>query len=69
MTKEKKWDGHIFVVGMPRSGTKLLRGLLNGHSKIGIPLMKQNSYRIYSVVGPDLETCLSVSALRLSIKG
>jgi len=27
----------LFIVGLPRSGTKLLRGLLNEHSKIGIP--------------------------------
>jgi hypothetical protein len=27
----------VFVVGMPRSGTKLLRELLNGHSGISIP--------------------------------
>ncbi len=27
----------LFIVGMPRSGTKLLRDLLNQHSKIGIP--------------------------------
>ncbi|MEM9451348.1 MAG: sulfotransferase, partial [Cyanobacteria bacterium P01_E01_bin.6] len=27
----------LFLVGMPRSGTKLLRGLLTSHSKIGIP--------------------------------
>jgi hypothetical protein len=30
--------GPVFLVGMPRSGTKLLRGLLNEHSRIGIPL-------------------------------
>lgn len=28
--------GPLFLVGMPRSGTKLLRGLLTSHSKIGI---------------------------------
>jgi hypothetical protein len=27
----------LFIVGMPRSGTKLLRDLLNGHPAIGIP--------------------------------
>lgn len=27
----------LFVVGMPRSGTKLLRGLLNRHANISIP--------------------------------
>jgi len=30
--------GPVFIVGMPRSGTKLLRGMLNGHSKLCIPL-------------------------------
>ena len=28
----------LFIVGMPRSGTKLLRGMLNQHPEIGIPL-------------------------------
>ena len=28
----------LFIVGMPRSGTKLLRGMLNSHPEIGIPL-------------------------------
>ena len=32
------FTGPLLVVGMPRSGTKLLRGLLNEHSRIGIPL-------------------------------
>jgi hypothetical protein len=31
------WEGPLFVVGMPRSGTKLLRGLLNQHPRIRIP--------------------------------
>ncbi len=29
--------GPLFIVGMPRSGTKLLRGLLNRHPQVGIP--------------------------------
>ena len=29
--------GPLFIVGMPRSGTKLLRDLLNRHPRIGIP--------------------------------
>ena len=33
-----EFEGPLFLVGMPRSGTKLLRGLLNEHSQIGIPL-------------------------------
>jgi len=35
---DDQFSGPIFVVGMPRSGTKLLRGLLNSHSRVGIPL-------------------------------
>jgi hypothetical protein len=31
------WSGPLFVVGMPRSGTKLLRGLLSQHSRIHMP--------------------------------
>ena len=30
--------GPLFIVGMPRSGTKLLRDLLNQNTSIGIPL-------------------------------
>lgn len=32
------WDGPLFVVGMPRSGTKLLRDLLRQHPAIRIPV-------------------------------
>ncbi len=31
------FQGPLFVLGMPRSGTKLLRDLLNQHPSIGIP--------------------------------
>jgi hypothetical protein len=31
------WTGPLFIVGMPRSGTKLLRGLLNQNPRIRIP--------------------------------
>ena len=31
-----KFVGPLFIVGMPRSGTKLLRDLLNRHSSVGI---------------------------------
>jgi Sulfotransferase family len=32
-----RFGGPLFLVGMPRSGTKLLRDLLNRHPRIGIP--------------------------------
>lgn len=36
------FTGPLFIVGMPRSGTKLLRDLLNQHPKIGIPTVETN---------------------------
>lgn len=32
-----EWEGPLFIVAMPRSGTKLLRTLLNQHARIRIP--------------------------------
>ena len=34
---ETAFRGPLFLIGMPRSGTKLLRDLLNRHSRIAIP--------------------------------
>lgn len=31
-----QWEGPLFVIGMPRSGTKLLKKLLNRHPRISI---------------------------------
>ncbi len=36
-SKQTSFTGPIFIVGLPRSGTKLLRGLVNNHSRIHIP--------------------------------
>lgn len=36
------FKGPIFIVGRPRSGTKLLRSLLNSHSAISIPGWESN---------------------------
>ena len=31
------WSGPLFIIGMPRSGTKLLRGLLEQHPRVRVP--------------------------------
>ncbi|HKU17132.1 MAG TPA: sulfotransferase [Steroidobacteraceae bacterium] len=31
------WTGPLFIIGMPRSGTKLLRGLLEQHPRVRVP--------------------------------
>ncbi len=37
MTAPSAYCGPVFLIGMPRSGTKLLRELLNRHPRISIP--------------------------------
>ncbi len=39
-----QFAGPLFIVGRPRSGTKLLRTLLNEHPKIGIPISETNFF-------------------------
>jgi hypothetical protein len=39
-----RFQGPLFIVGMPRSGTKLLREMLNGHTRIRIPEVETNCY-------------------------
>ncbi len=36
LVENKPYTGPLFIIGMPRSGTKLLRSLLNGHPMINI---------------------------------
>ena len=42
MTTTPQFHGPLFVVGMPRSGTKLLRDLLNRNPGIGIPVVESH---------------------------
>lgn len=42
MKNSEQFFGPLFIVGMPRSGTKLLRDLLNNHPDIAIPDIETN---------------------------
>src|SRR5919106_496928 len=39
---EKAFQGPVFIVGMPRSGTKLMRALLNQHPQINLTLAESH---------------------------
>lgn len=39
---KKKYIGPVFIIGMPRSGTKLLRAILNRHSKVSITVAESH---------------------------
>ena len=39
-----EWVGPLFIVGMPRSGTKLLRGLLHQHPRVRIPTIETDFF-------------------------
>lgn len=36
------FKGPLFIIGMPRSGTKLIRDILNRHPNIGIPVIESH---------------------------
>jgi hypothetical protein len=38
------WTGPLFIIGMPRSGTKLLRGLLEQHPRIRVPTFETDFF-------------------------
>lgn len=44
MSARPPFRGPLFLVGMPRSGTKLLRSLLNRSSRVGIPDVETELY-------------------------
>ena len=46
-TTERAGRGPLFIVGLPRSGTKLIRDLLNGSPEIGIPVEESHFIPYY----------------------
>ena len=40
--KGVSFKGPLFIIGMPRSGTKLIRDILNRHPNIGIPVIESH---------------------------
>jgi hypothetical protein len=47
MLIRRGFSGPIFIVGIPRSGTKLLRDLLNRHSDVAIPVSESHFIPYY----------------------
>jgi len=66
------WRGPLFLVGMPRSGTKLLRDLLNQHPRVGIPRVETEFlpdwHRRWSSFG-DLSQLDAFRAFHASVQG
>ncbi|KAB7627881.1 sulfotransferase family protein [Alkalilimnicola sp. S0819] len=51
----ERFDGPLFIVGMPRSGTKLLRTLVNRHSQVGLPEYESHFIPFYARSGLNWE--------------
>ena len=70
----QKFTGPVFIIGMPRSGTKLVRNLLNRHPRIGIPDVETNFLPLWAqhwetfgdLSKPDLFKKFYRKAIRLS---
>lgn len=43
-TGTAQWAGPLFIIGMPRSGTKLLRGLLHQHPRVRVPTIETDFF-------------------------
>ncbi|PON10454.1 hypothetical protein C2W62_49975, partial [Candidatus Entotheonella serta] len=41
-TEQKTFLGPVFIVGMPRSGTTLMRALLNQHPRVSLALTESH---------------------------
>jgi len=63
---EEKFSGPVFIFGMPRSGTSLLRDLLNRNEKIAIP-QAESHFIPYFVNKYGLDFDLSLKSSRKKI--
>lgn len=54
---KEQFRGPVFIVGMPRSGTKLLRTLMNTHPSIGIPPYETEFYPYLTKALPAFGDC------------
>ncbi len=61
---EARFDGPLFLVGMPRSGTKLLRDLLKNHPQIAIPAAETELLPAWAAAWPGGDTLASFDAFQ-----
>lgn len=61
---EARFDGPLFLVGMPRSGTKLLRDMLNNHPQIAIPAAETELLPAWAADWPTGQSLSSFDAFQ-----